>query len=51
MFPWLHHSCPVEKIEASLIVNAIKEAELGTAAEIRVHYTSKNSKLTLLQEA
>ena len=30
MFPWLHDSCPVEKIEASLIVNAIKEAELAT---------------------
>lgn len=51
MLPWLHFSCPVEKIEASLIVNAIKEAENNTSAEIRVHYTSKKSKMPLLQEA
>jgi len=51
MFPWLHHSCPVEKIEASLIVNAIKEAEINTSAEIRVHYTTKKSKTLLLDEA
>jgi uncharacterized membrane protein len=51
MFPWLHHSCPVEKIEASLIVNAIKEAEINTSAEIRVHYTTKNSKSLLLNDA
>jgi uncharacterized membrane protein len=51
MFPWLHHSCPVEKIEASLIVNAIKEAEINTSAEIRVHYTTKKSKSLLLNDA
>ncbi len=51
MFPWLHHSCPVEKIEASLIVNAIKEAEIYTSAEIRVHYTTKKSKSLLLNDA
>ena len=51
MFPWLHYSCPVEKIEASLIVDAIKEAELNTSAEIRVHYTTKKSKNLLLEEA
>ena len=51
MFPWLHHSCPVEKIEASLIVNAIKEAEINTSAEIRVHYTTKKSKTLLLNDA
>lgn len=51
MFPWLHHSCPVEKIEASLIVNAIKEAEINTTAEIRVHYTTKKSKTLLLDDA
>lgn len=51
MLPWLHHSCPVEKIEANLIVKAIQEAELNTSAEIRVHYTTKSSKTTLLQEA
>jgi len=51
MFPWLHHSCPVEKIEASLIVDAIKEAELNTSAEIRVHYTTKKSKNLLIDEA
>ena len=49
MFPWLHHSCPVEKIEASLIVDAIKEAEITTSAEIRVHYTTKKSKNHLLK--
>ncbi len=51
MFPWLHHSCPVEKIEASLIVDAIKEAEINTSAEIRVHYTTKKSKSLLLNDA
>ncbi len=51
MFPWIHHSCPVEKIEASLIVNAIKEAEINTSAEIRVHYTTKKSKTLLLNDA
>jgi hypothetical protein len=51
MFPWLHHSCPVEKIEASLIVDAIKEAEINTSAEIRVHYTTKKSKTLLLDDA
>lgn len=51
MLPWLHFSCPVEKIEASLIVNAIREAEITTSAEIRVHYTTKKSKFLLLQEA
>jgi uncharacterized membrane protein len=51
MLPWLHFSCPVEKIEASLIVNAIREAEITTSAEIRVHYTTKKSKFHLLQEA
>ncbi len=51
MLPWLHFSCPVEKIEASLIVQAIKEAEKNTSAEIRVHYTSKKSTMELLQEA
>lgn len=51
MFPWLHHSCPVEKIEASIIVNAIRDAEQNTSAEIRVHYTSKKSNLLLLEEA
>lgn len=51
MFPWLHHSCPVEKIEASLIVNAIKEAEINTTAEIRVHYTTKKSETLLLDDA
>jgi len=51
MFPWLHHSCPVEKIEASLIVDAIKEAEINTSAEIRVHYTTKKSKIALIEEA
>jgi len=51
MLPWLHFSCPVEKIEASLIVQAIREAEISTSAEIRVHYTTKKSNLHLLQEA
>jgi uncharacterized membrane protein len=51
MLPWLHFSCPVEKIEASLIVNAIKEAEKTTSAEIRVHYTTKKTNLDLMKEA
>ena len=51
MLPWLHFSCPVEKIEASLIVDAIREAEKSTSAEIRVHYTTKKATLELLKEA
>lgn len=51
MFPWLHSSCPVAKIEAKEIIRSIAEAEKKTSAEIRVHYTTKKGKIELLKEA
>jgi len=51
MFPFLRKFSLAGQINGALVSNAIERVETTTSAEIRVHFTTCPSKLTLLNEA
>lgn len=51
MFPFLRKFSLAGQINGSLVSDAIAQVETSTSAEIRVHFTTCPSKLTLLDEA
>jgi uncharacterized membrane protein len=51
MFPFLRKFSLAGQINGSLVSEAIAKVETSTSAEIRVHFTTCPSKLSLLEEA